>query len=99
MRRSDPTVDDDSIVEWVDRLLRRLPRPWATTCLKRSLVLFGLFRLAGRPADLIIGVRRASDRKLEAHAWLERDGNLCYEPHRNPADSYQAIDRYAGPTP
>lgn len=99
LRWSDPTVDDDSIVEWVDRLLQRLPRPWATTCLKRSLVLFGLFRLAGRPADLIIGVRRASDRKLEAHAWLERDGNLCYEPHRNPADSYQAIDRYAGPTP
>ena len=98
-RGTDPTVDDDSIVEWVDWLLQRLPWPWEATCLKRSLVLFGLLRHAGRPADLVIGVRRALDRKLEAHAWLERDGKLCYEPPQNTVDSYRAIDRYTGQAP
>lgn len=43
------------------------------TCLTRSLTLWWLLRWQGVDSDLRIGVRR-SDRKFEAHAWLERDG-------------------------
>lgn len=96
VRPSDPSVDDAALVDWVDRVLGRLPWPWRTTCLKRGVVLYALLRRAGRPADLIIGVRRAAEGALEAHAWLERAGVPVFEPPRNAPESYRAIDRYPG---
>lgn len=69
-----PWAAEAHLAEWVDRIQRRLPGPWKSTCLSRSLVLHYLLHRAGRPAELRIGVRRESDRRLVAHAWLVRDG-------------------------
>jgi len=55
---TDPTLDDAALARWVDALLQRLPGPWRRTCLLRSAVLYHLLRRAGRPVELVIGVRR-----------------------------------------
>jgi hypothetical protein len=55
----------------VERVARRLPfRP---TCLEKALVLERLLAAAGLDASVIIGVRRANN-TLDAHAWLEHNG-------------------------
>jgi hypothetical protein len=87
----DSTVDDASIAEWVDRVLTRLPPPWRRTCLKRALVLHYLLHRAGRPAELVIGVRRDERNELAAHAWLARGGTPYLEPGADHVDSYQVL--------
>jgi hypothetical protein len=87
----DPTVDDESLAEWVDRVLQRMPPPWRKTCLKRAIVIQSLLRRAGRPAELRIGVRRDEAGNLAAHAWLARDGLLYLEPAGDPVGSYQVL--------
>lgn len=87
----DATVDDDSLAEWVDRVLQRMPPPWRKTCLKRAIVLQSLLRRAGRPAELRIGVRRDEAGNLAAHAWLARDDRIYLEPGGDPVSSYQVL--------
>ena len=77
-------LDDAAAASYVDRLLLRLPGPWAWTCLRRAAVIYYLLRGAGRDAELCIGVRREHDGSLHAHAWLLRDGVLYLEPGRSP---------------
>lgn len=50
------------------RILPRKP------CLAQALATLRVLRLAGRPAVLMIGVRRTPTGRLEAHAWVESDG-------------------------
>ncbi len=45
------------------------------TCLRRSLVLQRLLARHGIGSTLRLGVRKA-DRELQAHAWLEKDGQV-----------------------
>lgn len=87
----DATVDDESLAEWVDRVLRRLPPPWRKTCLRRALVLHYLVHRAGRPAELRIGVRRDDRNALAAHAWLVRDEKLYLESGTEHVASYQVL--------
>ena len=47
--------------------------PIPCSCLTRSLVLDGMLRRRGVESDLRIGVRLV-DERLEAHAWIEVDG-------------------------
>lgn len=49
------------------------------TCLEKSLALWSLLRQQGTPSSLRIGARKAGG-KLEAHAWVERDGVALNEP-------------------
>jgi len=49
------------------------------TCLQESLVLWWLLGHQGIACDLRVGVRKKSE-KLEAHAWVERDGVALNEP-------------------
>ena len=82
-RRSRPdstALDDRALARWVDRLLRSLPGPWAHTCLRRATVLYRLLRTAGRPVELVIGVRRDRTGAVAGHAWLTRDGTPYLEP-------------------
>jgi hypothetical protein len=80
--RSPVTVaQETALAELVDAILHRLPGPWRHTCLKRAAVLFHLLRRAGRPVQLLIGVRRESDGRLQAHAWLARGGETYLEPN------------------
>lgn len=73
-------LDDASLARWVDRLLHLLRGPWCYTCLRRSAVLYRLLTRAGRPVELLIGVRRDADSRVAAHAWLARDGAPYLEP-------------------
>jgi len=84
----DAALDDTALARWVDDLLLRLPGPWRRTCLNRSAILYHLLRRAGRPVELVIGVRRSrnagSDQASEtgdlaAHAWLVREGHPYLE--------------------
>lgn len=93
----DATVDDDALAEWVDRVLTRLPPPWRKTCLKRALVLHYLLDRAGRPATLIIGVRRDEHDALAAHAWLARAGTPYLESGADQVASYRVLTAFPPP--
>ena len=49
------------------------------TCLEESLVLWWLLRRQGIDSELRIGVRKSGG-KVEAHAWVEREGAALNEP-------------------
>ncbi len=87
----DDRVDDASLAEWVDRLLRRLPPPWKRTCLKRAIVLHYLLHRAGRSAELRIGVRRDEQSALAAHAWLVQNDQPYLERGSDHIGSYQVL--------
>lgn len=83
----DPTAD---VVEAVHLAARYAPVP--VNCLLRSLVLVRLLRRRGVAADLRFGVRR-NEGRFEAHAWVERSGEVLndapdvarhYQPFRDP---------------
>jgi hypothetical protein len=95
--RPDDTVDDESLAEWVDRVLVRLPPPWKKTCLKRAIVLHYLLRRAGRPAELHIGVRRDETSALAAHAWLTRSDQPYLETGADHIGDYQVLASFPSP--
>jgi len=68
----------------VDRMLHRGRWIWRHSCLRRAAVLAFLLRRGGHDARVVIGVRRAGEGALEAHAWLACDGT---EPFLEPADA------------
>jgi hypothetical protein len=76
-----PRPDARRYADAVDRVLDRAPLLWKNTCLRRAVVLAALLRRAGRDAEVIIGVRRTGDGRVEAHAWLRCDG---VEPYLEP---------------
>lgn len=90
----DASVDDASLAEWVDRVLTWLPPPWKRTCLKRALVLHYLLHRAGRPAELVIGVRRDEQNELAAHAWLAHEGTPYLETGADHVASYQVLTAF-----
>lgn len=92
-----PPFDDAALARWVDGLLRRLPPPWRYTCLKRAAVLYHLLRGAGRPLQLVIGVRRGPDRKLGAHAWLLHDHEVYLEPEPDAPAAHTVIAIFPDP--
>jgi hypothetical protein len=57
----------------VEVAARRVPR---ATCLVRALAAQALLARHGHPSQLRLGVARGADRAFEAHAWLERDGQI-----------------------
>ena len=93
----DDAPDDAALAAWVDRLLRRLPGLWRHTCLRRSAVLFYLFRRAGRPTELRIGVRKDGNGELAAHAWLVRDGRPYLEADPEHPAAFSEIARFPAP--
>jgi hypothetical protein len=89
-------LDDAALARWVDRVLHALHGPWRHTCLRRAAVLYGLLRRAGRPIELVIGVRRDAGTagRLSAHAWLERDGAPYLEADPAIAARHTVIARF-----
>lgn len=53
--------------------------PFELTCLKKSLVLFWIFRRRGLPAELCIGVKKEVGGEPEAHAWIQCGGRLLLD--------------------
>ncbi len=90
-RRRDPPPA--VIARWVDRLLRRLPRPWRLTCLTRTAVLYLVLRREGYPVEWCIGVTRQGG-TFAAHAWLELDGAACLEFPHTDVGQLQVIARF-----
>jgi hypothetical protein len=68
----------DGDVTEILRLLEAAARrcPLGSTCLTRALAAQLLLRRSGIASRLCIGVKRDHQRKFEAHAWLERDGEI-----------------------
>jgi hypothetical protein len=93
-----PPFEDPALAQWVDDALRRLPGPWRYTCLKRAAVLYHLLRGAGRPLQLVIGVRRAADGRLGAHAWLLRDRAIYLEPEPEAPAAHTVIATFPDPS-
>jgi hypothetical protein len=93
-----PPFDDAALAGWVDDLLRRLPEPWRYTCLKRAAVLYHLLRGAGRPLQLVIGVRRSPDGKLAAHAWLLLENVVYLEPEPEAPGAHTVIAVFPDPS-
>ncbi len=81
--RRDRSISGERYASAVDRVLDRGALVWRNTCLRRAVVLTALLRRAGRDAEVVIGVRRSSDGRVEAHAWLRCDG---VEPYLEPQD-------------
>jgi len=65
---SAPSCSLDRFAAAACRLLRIRP-----TCLRESLVLYGLMRRRGATPRLCLGVKKDGSR-LAAHAWIEGDG-------------------------
>lgn len=61
------------------------------TCLVRSLVLWRFLRTRGIESSLRIGVRMR-DKKMEAHAWVERAGRVLNDT-QDIGQQYAAFDR------
>lgn len=85
---------DAALADFVDGILHRLPGPWRHTCLKRSAVLFHLLRSAGRSVELRIGVRRDDAGRLQAHAWLVKDGELYLESNPEMTLTHSVLARF-----
>lgn len=58
----------------VDIAARNLPG--AVRCLTRTLALYRMVRCAGAASEVRIGVRKGKENRVEAHAWLEVDGEI-----------------------
>lgn len=82
-RGSNPRAIDGFFAERAVARAFRL-QPWLPgKCLVRALVQYGLHRLDGTRAKLVVGVRRLQSQKLDAHAWVEPPERLdrsAYEP-------------------
>ncbi|MEO7363112.1 MAG: lasso peptide biosynthesis B2 protein [Gemmatimonadaceae bacterium] len=87
----------DGLVLQVDDWLSRLPRPWRTTCLKRSAILYALLRRSGEDVQLHIGVKREADRTFAAHAWLMKNNEPYLEPPTSAFSTYQVITVFPEP--
>jgi hypothetical protein len=64
---------------WRTADLVRAARKWhivRSTCLSYSLVLWRLLRGQGIDSDVRIGVRRGTSGEVEAHAWIEWNGEV-----------------------
>ena len=60
------------------------------SCLAKSLTLWWLLARQGISSHLRIGIRKESE-KMEAHAWVERDGEALNEPDEH-HHHYSAFD-------
>src|SRR5215831_20124906 len=89
----DPTTSLDKQIAMTAHLVNAADRHglFHPSCLAKSLTLWWLLGRQGITSRLRIGVRKENG-KLEAHAWVEREGvalNEPEEPHRH----YAAFDR------
>jgi hypothetical protein len=67
--------DDEAKIVWATTAVaRRLPA--RRNCLVDALVAHTLLRRRGHDASVRFGAALAPDRRLEAHAWVEREGRV-----------------------
>jgi len=98
-RDSNNAPADAALDAYVSRTLRGLPPPWRYTCLRRGIVLYHLMRRAGRSVSLNIGVRKSPTGRLQAHAWLVKDGAPYLEPDREEHRAFAIIATFPETAP
>ena len=69
--------------------------PWRASCLQQSLTLGWLLRRRGIDSQLRIGVRK-EDGRFEAHAWVEHQGVVLYDPGLN-SERFVPFERAIAP--
>ena len=74
-------VTPGEVVWAVDAASRRLPD---ATCVTQAVSALLLLRRYGYDAQFCVGVARGENGKLDAHAWLERDGRVVIGRSRQP---------------
>jgi len=75
---ADPVADGERLGHAVTRTLRLVPA--RTLCLVRSLVLLRLLASRGVVGELVISALPAQGSTLDAHAWVELDGQPLLAP-------------------
>lgn len=79
-RTRETPADFRKLVRATKRSKRYIPSP---TCLSEALCCYGLFLYNGLKPQLVIGVARSGNNKLDAHAWIELDGAIVYGDNGN----------------
>ena len=77
-----PRADVPDLIWAVRVASRRLLR--TNPCLTEALALWGLLRRHGYESQLRIGVARDERADFEAHAWVERDGEVIIGGEQSP---------------
>ncbi len=96
-RNPHPRIAGDADLQGAERLARLAAiagrwGPIKASCLRQSLLVYGLLRRRGFQPELKLGVRRER-RGISAHAWVDLQGNalaqprLIHTPFANPAAS------------
>lgn len=67
------TISGDQVTWAMHHAQRIIPR---ATCLPQAIAAEALLTRGGLPAHLQIGVKKTSDGKLTAHAWVESNGRI-----------------------
>ncbi len=70
-----PTQSSAKKVVWAVETASRYA-PGARTCLTRALAVQVLLTRRGHPALLHIGVEKGAESRLQAHAWIENQGEI-----------------------
>jgi hypothetical protein len=87
-RRTDrQTVTGDQIRWAMHHAQRVVPK---ATCLPQAVAAEALLTRGGLPAHLQIGVKKTSDGKITAHAWVESDGRIVVGDLRD-LDAYTRL--------
>lgn len=89
------TLDAGVQARKIARLVAAASRhgPFRANCLPTSLALRHMLLCRGIKADLRVGVRKTADGKLEAHAWVEHEG----QPLIDKPDVHQRFVPFAQP--
>ncbi len=69
-----PTEDVERIAWTVKKVCKYIPLD--ATCLTQAMTGEYMLGRRGRESNLRIGVAKSDEQKLDAHAWLEVDGNV-----------------------
>ena len=77
-------VSVDELCSMVERRLAHPVRMRGRRCLRKSLMLFYLLRLSGRPAEIHFGIFNARRNCTKGHCWVTLDGKLLTEPAEEP---------------
>jgi hypothetical protein len=96
--RMPPGASPAATADRIAALVRIAARhaPFKASCLPVSLTLQRLLRERGIGAEIRLGVRK-SGRRLEAHAWVERDGRVLLDIGGG-GEPFVAFERPIAPT-
>lgn len=88
---------EERIAQLLDAVLATDVLCFTPTCWKRAPVLHRYLALAGRPTQIVFGMRKGGGGQLDGHAWLEDDGGAIFETTTRP--DYTVTYTFPSPRP